>query len=176
MPSSHEDWIKLQLPKEFLEKVKTYEDYNFMGVFLFDKAELTFTYLNQLIDLLDRMGFQLQTIPLHFFVRFMAKEVLNNPTLMLLCDLRLCSTLRRCNFAKELYEGLLDVATLAKFKLTEQERKLALNKTQSLRARPLESNDEFGGSEPPQPNLVKPFSERIYHLWIGIAEEYIRIG
>jgi|JI8StandDraft_1071087.scaffolds.fasta_scaffold838445_2 hypothetical protein len=73
MPASHEDWIRLQLPKEFLEKVKTYEDYNFMGVFLFDKAELTFTYLSQLIDLLDRMGFQLQTIPLHFFARFIAK-------------------------------------------------------------------------------------------------------
>jgi hypothetical protein len=74
-----------------------------MGVFLFDKAELTFTYITHLIDLMDRMAFQLQTIPLHFFARFLAKEILNNPTLLMLSELKLCETLRRCNFAKEVY-------------------------------------------------------------------------
>lgn len=139
-----------------------------MGVFLFDKAELTFTYLVQLIDLLDRMGFQLQTIPLHFFARFIAKEVLNNATLLLQCELKMCSTLKKCSFAKELYEGLIDVAAIGKFKLTEQDRKLALNKTQSLRAKPIESSEDVGGAS--QPNLIKPFGERAYHLWISIAE------
>lgn len=138
MPTTCEEWIRLQFTKEFLEKVKTYEDYNFMGLFLFDKAELTFTYLTQLISLFDQMGFHLQTIPLHFFTRFMAKEILNNPTLLLLCDLKLCATLRKCEFPKELYEGVFDLGALGKFKLSEQDRKLALNKTQSLRAKPQE--------------------------------------
>ena len=43
MPQNLEDWIGLQLPREFIERVKTYEDYNFMGKFLFEKAELTFS-------------------------------------------------------------------------------------------------------------------------------------
>ncbi len=73
MPVTMEDWIKLTLPKEFLEKVKTYEDYNFMGVFLFDKAELTFTYLTYLVQMFDMYGFHIQTIPLHFFLRFLSR-------------------------------------------------------------------------------------------------------
>lgn len=44
-----------------------------MGVFLFEKAELTYTYITYLIDMLDALGFQIQTLPLHFFVRFLSK-------------------------------------------------------------------------------------------------------
>jgi hypothetical protein len=71
-----------------------------MGVFLFDKAELTFTYLTTLINILDSYSFQLQTLPLHFFSRFISKEILNNPTLQLLCDLKFYDTLKQCNFNK----------------------------------------------------------------------------
>lgn len=35
VPIEIEEWIKLVLPKEFIEKVKTLEDYNFMGIFMF---------------------------------------------------------------------------------------------------------------------------------------------
>jgi len=38
MPTNLEEWIKLTFSKEFIEKVKTYEDFNFMGKFLFEKA------------------------------------------------------------------------------------------------------------------------------------------
>ena len=34
-PLETEDWIKLSLPKEFLDKVKTLEDYNFMSSYMF---------------------------------------------------------------------------------------------------------------------------------------------
>jgi hypothetical protein len=81
----------------------------------------------------------------------------------------MCSTLRKCSFAKELSEGTMDVNAISKFKLTDQDRKLALNKTQSLRAKPTQSGEDLGVQQS-QPNLVKPFSERAYHLWINIAE------
>lgn len=51
MPTNLEEWIKLNFSKEFIEKVKTYEDFNFMGKFLFEKAQLTYTYIDNLIKL-----------------------------------------------------------------------------------------------------------------------------
>ena len=50
MPMNLEEWIKLEFSTVFLEKVKTFEDYNFMGKFLFEKAEVTFTYVNMIIE------------------------------------------------------------------------------------------------------------------------------
>lgn len=38
VPTSNEEWIKLNFSKDFLERVKSYEDYNFMGKFIFEKA------------------------------------------------------------------------------------------------------------------------------------------
>lgn len=67
MPSCIEDWIKLTLSKEFLEKVVSYEDYNFMGKFLFEKAQLTYTYINKLIDIFELYGLQVHCLPLYVF-------------------------------------------------------------------------------------------------------------
>ena len=38
VPTTNEEWIKLNFSKDFLDRVKTYEDYNFMGKFIFEKA------------------------------------------------------------------------------------------------------------------------------------------
>lgn len=38
MPNNIDEWIKLNFSKDFIEKVISYEDYNFMGKFLFEKA------------------------------------------------------------------------------------------------------------------------------------------
>ena len=62
-----EEWIKLQFSKEFLEKVKTYEDYNFMGKFLFEKAELTYTYVNTIINIFENCGMHIHCVPLIVF-------------------------------------------------------------------------------------------------------------
>lgn len=44
MPNKLEDWVTLVFSQEFIDKVKTYEDYNFMGLFIFDRLEMTFSY------------------------------------------------------------------------------------------------------------------------------------
>ena len=61
------EWIKLQLSKDFLEKVKTSEDYSFMGKFIFEKAELTFNYVKLVIDVLCKAGLHIHTPPLFIF-------------------------------------------------------------------------------------------------------------
>jgi len=67
MPQCIIDWVRLNFTKEFLEKVKTYEDYNFMGKFLFDKAQLTYTYINNVIEIFDKCGLQVHCVPLFVF-------------------------------------------------------------------------------------------------------------
>jgi hypothetical protein len=74
----------LQFSKDFLEKVKAYEDYNFMGKFAFEKAELTFTYLDNLINMLEEIGLHSHCIPLLVFTRFFAKEIIGSVYLTVL--------------------------------------------------------------------------------------------
>ena len=56
MPQSNEDWINLTFHKEFIDKVKTHEDNDFMSKFLFEKAEMTYTYLEMLYNMLESLG------------------------------------------------------------------------------------------------------------------------
>lgn len=67
MPESIEEWINLQFSKEFLEKVKTSEDYNFMCKFLFEKAEVTFKYIEILVEIFEKSGLHSYCIPLMVF-------------------------------------------------------------------------------------------------------------
>lgn len=59
-----------------------------MGKFLFDKAQLTYTYVNHLITIFEKCGLQVHCIPLLVFQRFFVKEILNNNYLQLLVDVR----------------------------------------------------------------------------------------
>jgi hypothetical protein len=77
----------LNFSKEFIEKVKTYEDFNFMGKFLFEKAQLTYTYIDNLIKfflflyrhrIFENAGLQVHCVPLYVFQRFFVKEILGN--------------------------------------------------------------------------------------------------
>lgn len=53
MPVNVEDWVNLQFSTEFLEKVRTMEDYSFMSVFIFEKPELTYEYANQVVSIFE---------------------------------------------------------------------------------------------------------------------------
>ncbi len=93
-----EEWIKLQFSKEFLEKVKTYEDYNFMGKYLFEKAELTYTYVNTIIGIFENSGMHIHCVPLIVFQRFFTKEILNNNFLSSLFDIKFARLLHKLNY------------------------------------------------------------------------------
>ena len=64
MATNIEEWIKLQFSKDFIEKVKTYEDYDFIGKFIFDKAEITFTFVEKIINILMNIGLHVHCVPL----------------------------------------------------------------------------------------------------------------
>ena len=130
MPTCIEDWIKLTLSKEFLEKVVSYEDYNFMGKFLFEKAQLTYTYINKLIDIFELYGLQVHCLPLYVFQRFFVKEILGNQYLQLLMDVRFARCLHILGFHVEA-DSVWNQSGAIKFKLNDQEKKHYLSKTES---------------------------------------------
>lgn len=72
MPRTALEWLELQFSPEFLEKAQKSEDFSFMGKFIFEKAELTYHYINQVILFLEKYGLHVHTVPLYVFNRFMA--------------------------------------------------------------------------------------------------------
>jgi len=56
MPTNLEEWINFNFSKEFLEKVKSHEDNDFMGKFMFEKAEMTLHYLEKVIAIFETLG------------------------------------------------------------------------------------------------------------------------
>ncbi len=78
MPNKLEDWVTLVFSQEFIDKVKTYEDYNFMGLFIFDRVEMTFSYAQLASELLEEVGLLSHTIVFLVFLKFLAHHVMNN--------------------------------------------------------------------------------------------------
>ena len=76
MPETLEEWVGLRFSAEFVEKVKTYEDYNFMGTFIFDRAEMTFLYAEVVVDELERVGLVSDCIVFLVFMKFLGTYVL----------------------------------------------------------------------------------------------------
>ena len=56
LPTRFEEWVNYQKPKEFVEKIRTVEDVNIMGKFAFEKAEMTFYYVDQVISIFEGAG------------------------------------------------------------------------------------------------------------------------
>jgi hypothetical protein len=76
MPVNVEDWVNLQFSTEFLEKVRTMEDYSFMSVFIFEKPELTYEYANQVVSIFEQVGLYSHIVVFLIFMKFIAKEIL----------------------------------------------------------------------------------------------------
>ena len=93
MPTTIEDWINLKFSKEFLEKVKSFEDYNFMSKFMFEKAELTYTYTNYIINAFENCGLHIHTVPLYIFQRFISKEIISSHYLSIAVEARFAKNL-----------------------------------------------------------------------------------
>jgi hypothetical protein len=101
VPRSIEEWIKLTFSKDFLEKVVSYEDYNFMGKFLFEKAQLTYTYVNNVIRIFEMYGLHVHCVPLYVFQRFFVKEILGNTFMQLLIEVKFARCLHVLGFHNE---------------------------------------------------------------------------
>ena len=68
--------MEWQFSKEFYEKLKSSDDYNFMVKFIFEKAELTFHYVSFVINMLEDYGLHIHTVPLYVFLRFAATSII----------------------------------------------------------------------------------------------------
>lgn len=80
-PETIEDWMKLEFPPQFKEQIKTSKDFNFMGKFLFEKAEASFVFIDEIIRVFETTGLHVHALPLLIFQRLFAAEVLASPHL-----------------------------------------------------------------------------------------------
>ncbi|CAD8135763.1 unnamed protein product [Paramecium octaurelia] len=174
LPTCIQDWIKLQFSKEFLERVKSYEDFNFMGKYLFDKAQLTYTYINNLMSIFEKYGLQIHNIPIFVFQKFFVKEILNNSYLDRLIDVKFSKCLHLVGFHSEA-DQMYQQSNIVKFKLTEQEKKQLLAKTESSvlqqnRSRPADIMEQ----NLPQANIISEIF--VYTILTDLGNELIFQG
>lgn len=174
LPTTLLEWVRLQFTKEFLEKVVKSEDFNFMSKFAFDRAEMTIKYLCEVIKILESYGLHVHTFPLYVLYRFLAKEILNSHFLSMLAEAQFAKMLFKLGF-KEDAEILLNNSNLKKLKISEQDRKFLLNKSEAarshLRSKP---NPEIINETLNRPFLVK--ETQVYKVWIELARELIEFS
>ncbi|KAL4435549.1 hypothetical protein ABPG74_020325 [Tetrahymena malaccensis] len=172
-PQNVEDWIKLEFSAKFIEKAKTSEDYTFMGKFLFEKAEVTFTYVNYLINVFESAGLHIHNVPLLVFQRFFAREIIGNQHLAMLYDMKFVKLLHLLGYHSEAEK--IPAVNQQKLKLTEHERKNYLAKTESSKVLSTTKKAvDLSEQIIPKPNLVKEISS--YQIWVDLAKELFQIG
>ncbi|EAR90704.2 hypothetical protein TTHERM_00705200 (macronuclear) [Tetrahymena thermophila SB210] len=172
-PQNVEDWIKLEFSAKFIEKAKTSEDYTFMGKFLFEKAEVTFTYVNYLINVFESAGLHIHNVPLLVFQRFFAREIIGNQHLAMLYDMKFVKLLHLLGYHSEAEK--IPAVNQQKLKLTDHERKNYLAKTESSKVLSTTKKAvDLSEQIIPKPNLVKEISS--YQIWIDLAKELFQIG
>ena len=76
-----------------IERVKSSEDYNFMGQYVFEKAELTYWYINYVISVFEQSGLNVHCVPFYVFLKFYSKEILNNSFLQVKVEASFARTL-----------------------------------------------------------------------------------
>ena len=74
LPEKLEQWINYQPPKEFTERIKTTENNNIISKYTFEKAELTYSYMVQIIKILESLGHDLHCVEIYAFMRFYVIE------------------------------------------------------------------------------------------------------
>ncbi len=170
LPRTAEEWIHLQFSREAIEKANSYEDYDFISVFVFDKAELTFVYAQELLKILESLGMAIHALPVHVFLRFLAKEIIKNSTLAVTCELRFCRCLRALGFEAE-SSALMQSLIVAKLRLTEHEKRLFLAKAEASKVTKSQTSPSFLTETAIKPNLVKAFPP--HEMWYGLACELL---
>jgi len=79
VPQTIEAWSTFSFPDALLTKANTLmDDFNLMTRFIFDKGESTFYFANKAVDLLLKAGMSLHSLPILFFLHFLAKDVMRN--------------------------------------------------------------------------------------------------
>ena len=73
-----------------------------MGKYTFDRAEMTIKYITQVIKILENQGMHIHCPPLYALYRFLAKEILNSPFLILLSDLQFANLLFKIGLNKNI--------------------------------------------------------------------------
>ena len=149
MPSKVEDWINLQYSNEFLEKVKKMEDYSFMSIYIFEKAEMTYEYADMVNNILEECGLQTHMIVFLVFMKFLAKEIIQSSLLTLVVDLKYSRVLSQLNF-KEVSTKIYKESGVTQFKIKDNAFLLQQSRNQKVTI-----NNTEVQQQQVQPHLIK---------------------
>ena len=174
LPDKLEDWITYQPPKDFLEKIKTIDTSDIMSKTAFEKPELTYFYLNQLIKIFENVGLDLQCVEVYVFLRFFAKEILGNVSnISVLVEskyARLVNRIGLASKAEEIYNSANP--SIAKFFPSEQEKKNMLQKIETSVIN--SEQDAVEGRGGRKAYIIRDIP--LYSIWIEFAQELIYRG
>lgn len=56
MPATFQNWVDFEFPKEYLDKLRTIEHADMICPYVFEKAELTFFYMEYILDVFENTG------------------------------------------------------------------------------------------------------------------------
>ena len=179
LPQKPEEWINYQIPKEFIERIRTTENTNIMSKVTFEKAELTYSYLEHILKTFEGLGHHLHCLEIYSFMRFFVKEILN-PTSQI-------TTLIECKYSRFLFslgltaegESIYKNLSFVKFFPNSIERKNLLTKVEAsvVGYQPKATNDEDIPQDKKaskKSNLVKEI--HLHQIWIDLAQEFISLG
>ena len=69
-----------------------------MGSYTFEKPELTFSYLKNLTQIFNSYGLNYHTVPINFFKKFIANEILDNKNYFEVADLEMKLILKKIGY------------------------------------------------------------------------------
>lgn len=166
LPEKPEDWINFSVPEPLLAKSNGHEDKLMVSKWTFIKPELTFFHLENVASILEEHYFSIQLLPVLELLSFFGRVVLEDRKIEDISLLKKGRLMMNLGLKQE-GEGLKTLWEQTCYKLTDDEKKLQLEKIKGLK----DPNDnlkdkavDFPLEEPTEPLVLEQI--KIHEIWL----------
>ena len=121
IPEKAEDWLLWAVPEDLTEMAKKHEDRTMIAKWAFQKPELTYFHIKNIIETLQDHFLVIQMMPLLKFSELYADVVLENTDVKKLSQLKTGRILMNLNFKEE---GLQLKELVGDLELSEEQKKV----------------------------------------------------
>jgi hypothetical protein len=177
LPDQNEDWITFNVPEEYYEKAKLFEDKTMLCKMAFMKPELTLYHIQNVIKILEEQYLHIQIFPMIKFLKAFSKMVIEDPRLTVLSDFQNARLMLNLGLKKEGLKIREDINSTGLLELTETEKKVSFEKIKGLR----DPKDDLISREVPfeATGEREPFvleAVRPHEIWIELSIELRKWG
>lgn len=166
LPEKPEDWTNFTVPDALVAKSKGHEDKLMIAKWTFIKPELTFYHMQNVASILEDHYFTLQLLPVIEAIKYFSKVVLEEKKFEEIQTLRKARMLYNLGLYKE-GEALKQTWDNEHYKLTDEEKKVQLEKIKALKDPTDNLKDKFVAfhlEEELEPFVLESF--KIHEVWI----------